>query len=259
VGPGEAVTFTATFHNGTTAATEYQVPWCGGAAAVVMSVGLPLEPEGKSWTGIAGVFKDYALEEGFGAGGVPAMAPVNVQLPANPCNDGQFEAILEPGDSVVSSMSWPAEIVAGVPALADRVPFTVSVDYDREDDQPTPSANTTGPRGMVIRRYKQLVVNGSVEVVGNGPHVVTPGEAIDALLGNAKFASWLTAQPRETWSVANLFLISSAKAEGIVPAGPSWDIELFPDTNARHWAIGFVDPFDASVRSVTYCNVPCDR
>jgi hypothetical protein len=259
VEPGGDVTFNATFQNGTAEPTEYLVPWCGGAASITMSVALPLEPEGKTWDGIAQVFKNYALNEGFGPGGVPAQAPVTVELRANPCVEGQIEATLGQGQSVTGTMVWPVEIVAGVPALAGNVPFKVSVGYDRQDAA-TSSSAVAGTRALINRSYKQLSVEGSVEVVGIGPRIVTAGEAVDALLEDQGFAAWLVAQPRPTWSNANLFLSSWPKAEGIVPAGPSWDIELFPDLNApRHWAIAFVDPFNASVRSVTYCNVPCDR
>ena len=46
----------------------------------------------------------------------------------------------------------------------------------------------------------------------------------------------------------------------MMPKGPSWEIDLFREVDVpRQWAIGFVDPFDATVRSVTYCNAPCDR
>jgi hypothetical protein len=259
VEPGGDVTFNATFQNGTAEPTEYLVPWCGGAASITMSVALPLEPEGKTWDGIAQVFKNYALNEGLGPGGVPARAPVSVELRANPCVEGQFEATLEPGRSVPSTMVWPAEIVAGVPALAGKVSFKVSVGYDRQDVA-TSSSVLAGGQALINRSYKQLSLEGSVEVVGVGPRIVTAGEAVDALLEDQAFAAWLAAQPRPTWTNANLFLSSSPKAQGIVPAGPSWEIELFPESNApRHWAIAFVDPFDASVRSVTYCNVPCDR
>jgi hypothetical protein len=27
----------------------------------------------------------------------------------------------------------------------------------------------------------------------------------------------------------------------------------------RHWAIATVDPFDASLIAIHYCNIPCDR
>jgi hypothetical protein len=55
-------------------------------------------------------------------------------------------------------------------------------------------------------------------------------------------------------------VIGQPKAEGIVPAGASWDIELFRERGVpRNWAIAYVDPFKSVVRSVTYCNSPCDR
>jgi hypothetical protein len=45
-----------------------------------------------------------------------------------------------------------------------------------------------------------------------------------------------------------------------MPKGPAWEIDLFREMGVpRHWAIAFVDPFDASLISVTYCNIPCAR
>ena len=260
VAPGEVVTLTSVFHNGGKEAIDYSVPWCGGAASAVLTVALPVEPIGTTWTGIAQEFKDFVMTEGKGPGSVPALKPVAVDVYAQPCQEGHFEDLLDPGESITSAMPWKAEIVGGVPALAGEVPFTVSVGYDRQNGPPSYPPGYAGIRGSWFAEYKQLTVNGSLEVVGDGPRLAGPGEVIDALLEDPTYATWLAEQPRTTWSNANLFLTSMAKAEGIVPVGPSWDLDLFREMGVpRHWAIAFIDPFDASVRSVTYCDVPCDR
>ena len=45
-----------------------------------------------------------------------------------------------------------------------------------------------------------------------------------------------------------------------MPAGASWEIDLFREIHVkRNWAIGFVDARTGKVRSVTFCNIPCDR
>jgi hypothetical protein len=260
IAPGEVATFTATFHNGGTDPIDYAVPWCGGAASARVSVGLPQEPVGKRWSGIAQVFKDYVLTEAYGPGGVPALKPVAIDVLARPCEDGQFEDLLAPGESITTSMPWMAEIVADVAALAGTVPFTVSVGYDRQNGPPSYPPDYTGPPGSWSPIYKQLVVTGALEIVGEARPLAGPGELIDSILANRKFANWLTQQPRETWSNANLFLTSSPNGEGIIPAGPSWELDLFREMGVpRNWMIAFIDPFDASVRSVTYCDIPCDR
>jgi hypothetical protein len=140
------------------------------------------------------------------------------------------------------------------------VPFAVSVSYDRQNGPPSLAPDHEGPPPGWIPEYKQLEVTGTVQVVGDAPALAGPGEVIDSLLDDANFAEWLAEQPRSTWSGANLFLRSSAEAHGIVPEGPSWEVDLFREVGVpRHWALAFVDPFDASLRSLTYCDVPCDR
>ena len=45
-----------------------------------------------------------------------------------------------------------------------------------------------------------------------------------------------------------------------MPKGPAWELDLFREIGVpRSWAIAFIDPFDASLISVSYCNVPCER
>jgi hypothetical protein len=258
--PGETATFMATFHNGTRSPIDYDVPWCGGAAGVQVQIALPTEPSGRTWPGIAGQFKQYVLKEGYGPGGVPALKPLASNVYAKPCEEGQLEAMLGPGESVTSSLPWKAEIVAGVPALAGPVPFTVLVGYDRQNGPPSYPPDYKGPRGSWFPIYKQLIVKGVLEVEGTARTLAGPGEVIDSILADAKFTKWLAEDPPSTWSNANLFLTSPPKAQGILPAGPSWELDLFKEVGVpRHWAIAFIDPFDASIRSVTYCNVPCDR
>ena len=255
VAPGEVVTFTATLRNGTTEPVNYSVPWCGGGASVAALVDLPQGPAGKTWSGIAQTFKDYVLTEGLGPRGAPPSLPVEVDAVAEPCADGQFEAILAPGQSVTSSLPWKAEIIAGVRALAGSVPFTVSVGYDRQNDPPSHQPGTIS--GLFVPIYKQLVVRGALEVVGEAPAIISPGEVIDAVLANKKYAKWLGDQPRATWSVVNLFL-APGRTDGFPPTVPSWELDFFVEVGVpRHFAMTFIDPFDASILLAQYCDVPC--
>ena len=255
VAPGEVVTFTTTLQNGTTEPVDHSVPRCGGGASVAVLVDLPQGPVGKTWSGIAQTFKDYVLTEGLGPRGAPPTLPVKVDAVAEPCAVGQPEAILAPGQSVTSSLPWKAEITPGVEALAGTVPFTVSAGYDRQNDPPSRQPGAIS--GMFIPIYKQLVVSGALEVVGEGPALAAPGEVIDAVLTDRKFAKWLNDQPRATWSNVNLFL-APGRTDGFPPTIPSWELDVFVEVGVpRHFAMVFIDPFDASFLLAQYCDVPC--
>jgi hypothetical protein len=260
VRPGETVTMRARVRNDGLVPIDYMVPRCQGAASLTFAVALPLKPAGRQWHGLAQTFKDYALSEGYGPGGVPATDPVRLDIPETPCREGHFEAVLAPRVSVSSSFEWKAEIVGGVSTLPGELPFSVTVGYDRQDEPPSLPPNVWGPIGSTVAVYTQLRVDGSILVDGPAQPILSAGEAIDVLLGDPTFAGWLRQRPPATWANANLFLVSSPAADGIVPAGPSWNIELFREVGVpRNWAIAFVDPFAAVLRSVTYCDIPCDR
>ena len=164
------------------------------------------------------------------------------------------------GVGLPSSLSWKAEIVAGVDALSGPVPFTVSAGYDQLNGPPSYPPDYSGPMMSWSPMFKSLEVKGELEVVGEGTALKGAGEVIDAALADKKFATWLGKRPAKTWSAANLFLTSQPHAVGILPKGPAWELDLFREMGVpRHWAIAFIDPFDASLISVTYCNIPCDR
>ena len=258
--PGETVNFNATFHNGTNHPIDVAGPACGGGTTGYVSVALPQRPTGKKWTGIRQTFKDYVLAQGYGPGGVPALDPLQINVSGPQCGEWTISSQLGAGESVTSTMSWKAEIVAGVDALAGRVPFNVSVGYDQQNGPPSRSPDDTGPIASWSPIFKSLEVSGELEVVGKGRDLMGPGEIIDGLLADKKFATWLAKRPARTWSNANLFLLSSPRKEGILPKGPAWDIDIFREVGVpRHWAVAFIDPFDASLISVTYCDIPCDR
>ena len=256
VAPGEIATFTVTLTNGSATPVDYQVPWCGGGATVVLTVALPQGPSGKTWSGSAQTFKDFVLTQGLGPGGGPLTSPVRINAVAEPCGNGDAEAILAPGASVTSSLPWKAEIVAGVGALEGTVPFTVSAAYDRQDD-PATVPPPPAVAGMVAPIYKHLVVSGALEIVGSGPMLVGPGEAVDAVLADKTYAKWLDDQPRATWSNVNLFL-AAGRTDGFPPTAPTWQLDFFVETGVpRHFALAFVDPLDASLLLAQYCDVPC--
>jgi hypothetical protein len=225
-----------------------------------VSVDLPQGPEGRTWSGIRQTFKDYVLKEGNGPGGVPVLAPLLINVSPRSCADGTLSSELGPGKSITITMSWKAEIETGVDALPGPVPFTMSVAYDLQNGPPSYPPDYKGPRGSWLPHFKQLAVKGAFEVVGQGRALAGPGEVIDAVIADKKFSKWLVQRPASTWSNANLFLYSMPSASGILPKGAFWELDLFREMGVpRHWAIAFIDPFDASLISIHYCNIPCDR
>jgi hypothetical protein len=253
---GEVITFVATFRNDTSEAVDFAPTACPGAATGVVHVPLPSGPAGRTWSGIGREFKDYVLTKGMGPGIVPALDPVR-RCASEPTYE---PVLLQPGDSVTNTLSWRPELVRGVDAMPGPVPFEVSVAYDQQNAPPSYPPDYEGPLASWSRLFKLLSVSGSIEVTGDAPRLASPGEVVDTLLADRKFSGWLAKQPSSTWSNANLFLTSSSTGEGILPKGPSWEIDLFREMGVpRHWAIAFVDPFDAGLLSVTYCNIPCGR
>jgi hypothetical protein len=231
---------------------------CGAPATVFAELAVPWEPEGQAWADMAGEFKEFALRNGQAPGIVPADRPIRVDAVARPCPQEPGELTLQPGATARGTLTWTAELVRGVPALPGDVPVRVEVAYDRPNPVPTPNCDPIC--GSTVLLWKGLTAEGSIRVAGDAPGVVTAGQALDALLADARFAAWLPLQPSSTWSNANLFLQSSPDGGGIVPPGPSWEIDLFREMGVpRNWAIGFVDAFSGEVRNIEFCNDPCDR
>ena len=224
-----------------------------------VTVDLPQGPDGRTWSGIRQTFKDYVLQKGYGPGGVPALAPLRLTMSGPPC-EYEMSFDLGPGKSITTKMAWKAEIETGINAIPGRVPFVVSVGYDQQNGPPSYPPGYKGVMGSWFPMFKQIEVNGAFDVVGQPQALASPGEVIDAVISNKKFATWLAERPASTWSNAKSFLYSSPSVTRVLPKGPFWELDLFREVGVpRHWAIATVDPFDASLISIHYCNIPCDR
>ncbi len=229
-----------------------------GAPSMFALVPVPVEPVGRDWDGIAGKFKTYALTQGLGPIDHPEATSRRVDATGT-CDEGGSDT-LEPGDSTSASVTWKAELVKGVPAPPGDIPVNISVGHDPSGEPPSYPPDYKGLISGWYRTYEQLTVEGVIRIVGDAPKIVTAGQALDSMLADRKFAAWLSGKPKGTWSGANLFLVNYGGAQGIVPAGPSWEIDLFREIGVpRNWAIGFVDPFTAKLSNLTFCNHPCDR
>jgi hypothetical protein len=262
VAPGGTVTATATIRNGRATPVIVGADQCGAAVAMTGSVQTPTDPEGRTWDGIAGDFKSFALSNAMGPGGGPAAdARVTyARLAAAVCREGSMEQTLAAGASETVDLTWAAEIVAGVPALPGDVQFSIVAGHDPAGQAPSYPPGYRGPLASWFRTWQQLEVKATVRIVGDAPRILSLGEAVDAMLGSRHFRSWLALQPKRTWSGTNVFLQNNGKAAGIVPAGPSWEVDLFREIGVpRNWAIGFVDPTSGKVLSLEICNNPCFR
>jgi hypothetical protein len=261
VAPGGDLTIDVIIRNDRSVPVDIYRDHCSAPATMYALVPVPDDPAGREWAGIAGVFKTFALTEGNGPGGAPATAPGRVYATGSPCREpGLSDLTLEPGGSTSASLTWTAELVPDLPALPGAVPFDISVGHDPAGAPPSYPPDYSGPIGSWVRSYEQLTVHGVIDVAGEAPRIVTAGEALDALLADREFATWLAEQPKRTWSGANILLQNYGPAQGIVPAGPHWEIDLFREMGVpRNWAIAFVEPFSGELLNVTYCNVPCDR
>lgn len=260
VEPGGTVEVRTTFRNTTDAPMDHRVPSCSGAASVSVWLTPPTGPPGRTWDGIAGTFKDYVLTQGHGRGDPPPTRPIQESVSGSDCaSDDSGISIIEPGASIDDVFTWTAALTPHVPLPPGDVPFTVSIGYDQQNEPPPPPTDGN-PVSSWALEFKHLEVSGTLTVAGPPPDLRSPGEVVDALLADATFAGWLVKEPPSTWSNANLFLQWVPSQAGIVPTGSTWEIDLVREIGvARHWAIAFVDPFDATLVSVTYCDIPCDR
>jgi hypothetical protein len=242
-----------------------------GTPHLVASVLVPVEPVGRHWDGIAGAFKTYALQQGLGPIDHPEATSNRVDV-TGVC-DHPGSDTLAPGASTSASFSWKADLARTMPVPAGVIPIHVAIDAIPAEapasaapsnppsvppSDPPQGVGSSSGGGLVF--YEELSVDGVIRIVGDPPPFVSAGQALDKILADRKFTAWLAKQPKKTWSAVHVFLVDQYGAGGIVPNGPSWDIELFREIGvARNWAIGFVHPLTGKLSNLTFCNEPCDR
>jgi hypothetical protein len=258
VEPGGKVTVEVTIRNRGSGTSVISPGFCDGKATVGAELPLPQEPPGRTWNGFAAQYKAFVLAHKHTNGGdVAYVQGLPDRLGVTPffcppsASDGSVT--LQPGDTITTSITLAAELTPGVPALPGDMPFTVIVFHD-------PGPMPTGPCPCPRPPEQQLTVSGTITIAGVAPRILSEGEVVDAMLSDARFAEWLTKEPQSTWDIANLSLETQPGAQGIVPNGPSWRIDLFREIGVpRHWAIGFVDPFSGELLNLAFCNIPCAR
>lgn len=141
-------------------------------------------------------------------------------------------------------MAWEAAYVPGAPIPAGEILVTVRAAIQRAVDTP----------------WQALVVPIKVTVEDSSlPPTISAGTAIDAVIADADFQTWLDQAPESSWVAASAFLQNLGPGDnGIVPDGPSWEVDLFRVVDGeRQWAISFVDVATGKVRSVNTCTTAC--
>jgi hypothetical protein len=245
VEPGGNVTVTVSVHNGRSSSVPY-VASGDSVAGITATLSLPLEPVGRSWTGIQAALKKDAL----GKGTVPGETYDT--LPTGTYTDFAYHnETLAPGETVTSTLVWTAELVKGVPAVPGDVPFTISL---LGPPPPRPSGANPGSEFPV----PILELSGDMHVVGQAPAILSKGQAIDAALADPRFAKWLTEQPQTTWSDVNM-LLAEPGATFSGAAGPLWELDVFRENGVpRNFVQAVIDPFTGHVQ-LDICESPCAR
>lgn len=251
VEPGGDVTVQLSLRNARSEDVSFSEP-CGQSDAMTVEVPNPVEPVGREWDGIAGVFKAYALGQSTGTPIESSVrTPLKTMAKGSRCHaptvgEPSFEHQTIPaGETYESTLTWSAELVKDLPAGPGDMPFSIQVRHDIE------------AAGGGMYKAETLAVNGAITVLAGGANVVTAGEALDAALADPDFSAWLSKQPRKSWENANLYLQPGAVGVDVLPTVPYWSVELF--RAPRNWAIYYVDASAGTLLKRMFCDIPCDR
>ena len=252
----EDVSVVATLRNDRGTAVDYAPGDCA-FAGLRGTLPIPWHPTGRTWTGQEGWFKDFVLNHAYGPGGVAAWAPNMVDLQARPCQESApAEALLQPGE--VRSVHFSRAVGNALDANphAESMAFTITTQIDRQNDPPTIEPGYTGfpPRFFPI--YTNLVAEGVLAIDGAATDLLTAGEAIDVLLGNEAFATWLNDQDPSSCTAANLFLTDGPPPDYEYVA---WLIQLMCEADGRAYdGFGWVDAETGDIVRLEVCETECD-
>ncbi len=223
-----------------------------GSGTMTVTLPVPVEPTGETWSGVKRAFKEYSLKSSQGS---PMESSIRDPMPtyaqAGSCDASAPEGsvagavTLAPGATYQTDLTWTAELVRDLPATAGSMPFTVAVQHD------------VVAAGNGLIQLDTLEADGTITVLAGGRSPVSAGQALDSAIGDSPFAKWLAKHPRKTWVNANLFLQPGAIGVESLPTVPYWDVELYAEP--RSWAYLTVDAAVGTVLTRTFCNVPCDR
>ena len=182
VEPGGTVTAHLALTNDRPVAVAFIEPCGSGTMTVTLPV--PLEPTGETWSGVKRAFKEYSLKSSQGS---PMESSIRGPLPtyaqAGSCDASAPEgsaagAVLAPGATYEADLMWTAELVRDLPATAGSMPFTVMVQHD------------VVAAGNGLIQYDTLEADGTITVLPGGRPPVSAGQALDVAIGDTRFAKW---------------------------------------------------------------------
>ena len=251
---GADVTFVATLRNDRGTAVEYNPGDCA-FSSLRATFPTPWYPTGRTWTGQEAWFKDFVLNHAYGPGGGAAWAPISVELIASPCDESESE-LLMPGEVRTADFSLGVASALMSNPQATTMSFSLSSEIDRQNDPPTIEPGYTGIPPRFFPIYTSLVAEGVLEMDGPASDLLTAGEAIDVLLENDEFATWLHDQEPGWCMSANLFLTDGPPPDYEYVA---WLIDLTCESGGSEYhGYGWVDAVTGDIVRLEVCDQACD-
>lgn len=254
VGKDEDVRFVATLRNGRGTDVDYAPGGCAFSALEV-TVSVPWEPTGRTWTGSEDRFKTFLLRSAFGPGGVPAWAPIKSVLLSTPCDESSPpNPIMRPGEILTADFSRAIRNARRTYQHAATFSFSISADIDRQNEPPPAEPGNPFPPRF-FPEYRHVAVEGELTIAGRPTDLLTAGEAIDVLLGDERYMAWLNAQRPGTCESANLHLDTLPPTHEFTV----WFIQLMCETGVpRHDGFGAVDAVTGEIRRLDLQDTPAD-
>jgi len=250
---GQHPRFVAELRNSRDEDVDFQPGACAFANLRV-TIPTPWEPTGKTWAGLEAWFKDLMLQHAYGPGGGAPFSPIDATLMSNPCEESTPD-ILPPGATMRADFTDAIDEFMTTNAHAATIPFSITVDLDLQNSPPPIEPGYTGIRPRFFPEYHQLTANGELAMEGRRAAVLTAGQAIDAVLEDERWTTWLEAQDLPTCRTANLFLEDGQAADD----GATWYISLYCETDEeRHIGFAHVDAATGEVRRLEVCDKGCE-
>jgi hypothetical protein len=192
------------------------------------------------------------LNHAYGPGAVAAWAPIAVDLIAQPC-DGSTSELLMPGEVRTADFSRAVGNALQSNPHAATMDFSITSQIDRQNDPPTIEPGYTGIPPRFFPIYTSLVAQGVLAIDGPASDLLTAGEAVDVLLENEEFVTWLNDQDPGSCMSANLFLTDGPPPDYEYVA---WLIDLMCESG--HDGLGWVDAETGDIVRLEGCEPACD-